>query len=223
MQYGYNVELIEGYEFSQINPFAKYVEHFFELKRVQTGAEKTFTKLMLNSLYGFFGQPVTHPTTLLVSHEEAKIIHDHENVVSESTVTPSTLLIQFYKTTALLDALKEQGFGKLLEQMSLMSPSTSNVALAAAVTSYGRMTMNYFKRLPGNTCYYTDTDSVFLQKPLDPSLVSSALGAMKDELNGGTISNALFLGQKQYGYQYGPADQLNTVSVYAGIPRNLLT
>jgi len=42
----------------------------------------------------------------------------------------------------------------------------SNVAIAAAVTSYARIHMIPFKINP-NTLY-TDTDSIFTIKPLDP-------------------------------------------------------
>jgi len=31
---------------------------------------------------------------------------------------------------------------------------------------------------------YTDTDSSFTSKPIDPSLIGDQLGQMKDELNG---------------------------------------
>jgi hypothetical protein len=40
-----------------------------------------------------------------------------------------------------------------------------NYALAAAVTAYSRIIIDQFKRIPDNQCYYTDTFSVFLERP----------------------------------------------------------
>jgi hypothetical protein len=75
----------------------------------------------------------------------------------------------------------------------------TNVAIASAITSYARIEMNTFKMLLnklGINIYYTDTYSVFTDKPLPPFLVGKGLGKMKDELNGKTIVRAIFLGNK---------------------------
>lgn len=52
----------------------------------------------------------------------------------------------------------------------------SNVAIAAAVTAYGRMIIDPYKRIKDNKCFYSDTDSVFLQYPLSEKFVGSELG-----------------------------------------------
>ncbi len=66
----------------------------------------------------------------------------------------------------------------------------SNVAIASAVTAYARIHMIPFKTL--DSCYYTDTDSVFLVKPLDNKLIGKELGLMKDELDGKIITEGYF-------------------------------
>ncbi len=76
----------------------------------------------------------------------------------------------------------------------------SNVAIAAAVTSYARIHMIPYKLLPG--CVYTDTDSIFTTSKLPDHLLGTEIGEMKDELSGITINEAYFLGIKQYGYWY---------------------
>lgn len=74
-----------------------------------------------------------------------------------------------------------------------------------------------------NTCY-TDTDSIFTTKSLNPILVGKELGQMKDEMDGIVIQKACFLGLKQYGYQYLDKDNnLITKSVFAGIERDSLS
>lgn len=49
---GYKITLIKGYEFSQIDLFSKYIDHFFEQKKYSTGAIRFIAKIHLNQLYG---------------------------------------------------------------------------------------------------------------------------------------------------------------------------
>lgn len=96
----------------------------------------------------------------------------------------------------------------------------SNVAIASAITSYARIEMMKYKTLPGINIYYSDTDSIFVDKELPDHFIGSELGQMKDELNGEVIKEAYFFGIKKYGY----IDYNNKVkTVFSGIPRNSLT
>jgi hypothetical protein len=99
----------------------------------------------------------------------------------------------------------------------------SHVGIAAAVTAYARIEMLELKMLLiklGIKLYYTDTDSIFVDKELPSYLVGTDLGQLKDELKGGYINKAYFLGIKKYGY----LDNNNIVhSVFSGIERNTLT
>nr|YP_010192427.1 hypothetical protein LK379_mgp25 [Amanita sinensis]QZN08164.1 hypothetical protein [Amanita sinensis] len=99
----------------------------------------------------------------------------------------------------------------------------SHVGIASAVTSYSRIEMIKFKTYlmkHGIKLYYTDTDSIFIDGILPKELVGKELGQMKDELNGGLIQKAYFLGIKKYGY----IDNNNiTHSVFSGVERNSLT
>ena len=59
----------------------------------------------------------------------------------------------------------------------------TNVAIAAAITSYARIHMMQFKALPNIEVYYTDTDSFFLTGNIPENLLSnSELGLFKNEL-----------------------------------------
>ena len=57
-----------------------------------------------------------------------------------------------------------------------------NIAVAAAITAYARCEIDKYKRIPGNDCYYSDTDCVHLQYPLPKSLLGDQIGLMKNEL-----------------------------------------
>lgn len=72
----------------------------------------------------------------------------------------------------------------------------------------------------GIKLYYTDTDSFFVDKDLPQYLIGKELGQLKDELNGGVIKKAYFLGIKKYGY----IDNNGEVhSTFSGIEKNSLS
>lgn len=71
----------------------------------------------------------------------------------------------------------------------------------------------------GIKLYYTDTDSIFVDKELPQYLIGKDLGQLKDELNGGVIKKAYFFGIKKYGY-IDNNDQVH--STFSGIERNSL-
>lgn len=56
IKYGYKVKLLSGVKFNRgKDVFTSYVNHFFKIKREETGVKKIFAKLMLNCLYGKWG------------------------------------------------------------------------------------------------------------------------------------------------------------------------
>ena len=102
----------------------------------------------------------------------------------------------------------------------------ANVAIASAVTSYARINMINLKMKliqMDYEIYYSDTDSLFIDKPLPESFINSDLGGLKDELNGMVINKAYFLGPKKYGYQIKlPDGSFIDRSIFAGITRHSL-
>ena len=55
--YGYKITLIKGYQFSKINYFEEYVEHFFNIKKNANNLSNRFiAKMHLNQMYGIFGR-----------------------------------------------------------------------------------------------------------------------------------------------------------------------
>jgi DNA polymerase type B, organellar and viral len=53
---GYQFKIIEAYEFSKIDLFSDYVNHFYDKKRNSVGPERFIAKMQLNQLYGIFGR-----------------------------------------------------------------------------------------------------------------------------------------------------------------------
>lgn len=71
-----------------------------------------------------------------------------------------------------------------------------NVAIASAITSYSRIHMTQFKNNSDYKLFYTDTDSIYINKELPPSFVNSKeLGKLKLEI---IANKAVFLAPKVY-------------------------
>ena len=73
--------------------------------------------------------------------------------------------------------------------------SDVNVAIAAFITALARVILSYFKNNPDFKLYYSDTDSVVLDRPLHDSWVGDKLGQLKLEH---VIQKAVFLAPKVY-------------------------
>ena len=74
------------------------------------------------------------------------------------------------------------------------------------------MHINQFKNLPGNPCFYSDTDSVVLQNPIDDSEIGKELGKMKLEH---VINDGIFQAPKTYAIKIGEK-VITKIKGYAG-------
>ena len=71
-----------------------------------------------------------------------------------------------------------------------------SIAIASAITAYARIHMSQFKNNPNFNLYYSDTDSIYIDKRLSENMISNTiLGKMKLEH---IINNAIFLAPKVY-------------------------
>lgn len=86
-----------------------------------------------------------------------------------------------------------------LETILLSNKNEFNISIgiASAITSYSRIHMSQFKSIDNHyNLYYSDTDSIYIDKPLDDSFISNELGKMKLEY---IFNEAVFLSSKVYG------------------------
>jgi DNA polymerase type B, organellar and viral len=84
---GYNVTLISGYEFSKVDLFSSFVEHFYQIKKISYGAEKFIAKLHLNTLYGVFGRKQELIQTINIHPDELEMYlatHVIKNIIKIS-------------------------------------------------------------------------------------------------------------------------------------------
>ena len=70
-----------------------------------------------------------------------------------------------------------------------------NIAIASGITAGARVEMSQYKNNPDYNIYYTDTDSIVIDKPLAVDKVGNNLGQMKLEH---TIKKGVFIAPKVY-------------------------
>jgi DNA polymerase family B len=222
VKYGYKVELIKVYNFSKVNIFNDYINFFYNIKKNSVGPLRFIAKMHLNQLYGYFGRRLNLIETKNVYTNELVNYYGSYTIFSEIKINEniSTILMSSNLDYNLINEIKDN---TNLELLSNFRKVKSNVAIAAAVTSYARIEMIELKMLLiklGIKLYYTDTDSIFVDKIIPDYLIGNDLGQLKDELNGKFIEKAFFLGIKKYGY----VDSNNiTHSTFSGVEKNSLT
>lgn len=143
-----------GMEFSKSSEFfSDYVNYWYKVRQENPGNNpKNFTaKLLLNSLYGKFGQREERTTLVTYDGQEEFSMWHSE------------------------DAFKLTG---LVEIKSHHRAAHQLVHIASAITSYARLTMLPFYHAYENELFYTDTDSLFTNAELP---TSDNLGELKLE------------------------------------------
>jgi hypothetical protein len=152
-----------------------------------TGPLRFIAKMHLNQLYGYFGRKLELIETINIFNKDL-IIYVGSRIVKniiKINDNISTLLLSSNINQELINELNATFDFKLKNPFKLVK---TNVAIAAAVTSYARIHMIPYIFLPGTA--YTDTDSILTFDKLPYLLVSKELGLMKDELEGNIISEA---------------------------------
>jgi hypothetical protein len=176
----------------------------------------------LNQLYGYFGRRKTLIETKNVYKSELTQYYGSYTIFSEIDINEniSTLLMSSNLDYDLINEIKSD---TNLDLITNFRNIKSHVGIAAAVTAYARIEMIELKMLLiklNIKLFYTDTDSIFVDRELPSQLIGDELGQLKDELKGGYIRKAYFLGIKKYGY----IDNLDKIhSIFSGVERNSLT
>lgn len=163
LEHGYRIQKIyDGYEFYESDClFNEYIDYWFDVKKnsKKGSAQELTSKLFLNSLYGKFGQK-----------EERKILKTDEG--------ETCFFIPFhshdtYMRTGLIEIPKFYRGAHMLSH------------IASAVTSYARIHMyrTAYSKFP-ESCYYTDTDSIFTNQALECGPEIGQLKLENDRIDG---------------------------------------
>jgi hypothetical protein len=231
MKYGYKFKFHRGYEFEGEYIFKDYIEHFYAIKaEAKSNGDQALTfiaKMHLNQLYGIFGRKSEQLNVIGVKNSDyhyyliSKLV---KNII-EINDDVSLLILEEKIQEDVLEGLKSNltSVDEKFEDVNLQS----NVAIAAAVTSYAQILMMQLKNNPDYILYYTDTDSFFLNKQLPDYMIGNKLGQYKnetlDKYGCETIDKAYFLGIKKYGYVVNHNGKTFENSVFAGVKRDSLS
>ena len=196
IKYGYQFEILNGYQFDKGNLFKEYVNKMYKLRLEypKGHAMNLVAKLLMNSLYGKFGMrlEVTRVDIFDISDEvmynqvKALMKAYGETIHDFVKIDDHLILVR--------DSLVPLHFD---EEEDMYHGLDVNIAIASAITSSARVHMSYFKNNPLFKLFYSDTDSVVIDNPLSPELVGNKLGQVKLEYN---IERAVFLAPKVYGF-----------------------
>lgn len=167
--------------------FTEYVEYFYskreECKRNGDKLRSTLYKLLLNSLYGKFGQTIR---SIILLQTIDDYLFKIEEVYNEDGTKDHDLI---YFGNSVFKKVKEK------------NPSRwSFIAIASHVTAYARMLLwSYIKKAGYHNCFYCDTDSVFVNeqgyKNLEKDIDNYQLGKLSIEK---TSDNVVIYGLKDY-------------------------
>ena len=168
----YKIKLIRGYYFDKTDIFSGFVDELYALRlSYPKGTAMNFTcKLFMNSLFGRFAM-----NPILTSQ---KFINKDDLVN--------------YQIKDFID-LEDEGYFITYNDISRTTKFDNSISISRAVTAYSRVFRSNFKNRKDFNLYYSDTDSIFIDKEL---AVRNNLGEFKLEY---TLKEGLFLGPKVYG------------------------
>lgn len=181
ISYGYNIKVIEGYIFQKGIVFDKYAADLFEIKSSHDSSHPMYliSKLLLNSLYGRFGMALDLESHNVIDDDKVDdFLEEYDYISDIIPLNNRKCIISYYKN-----------------KNSESTSKNVSIGIAAAITSYARIHMQKFLQSEDYNVYYTDTDSIVTDKPLNENYIGKALGQLKLEYS---ISKGVFLAPKVY-------------------------
>nr|YP_009690415.1 DNA polymerase family B [Coniferiporia sulphurascens]QEG57195.1 DNA polymerase family B [Coniferiporia sulphurascens] len=180
--YGYRFEILEGYLFEKENIFSGYINDLYERKQNSDKSDPMYliAKILMNSLFGRFGLSTWLPSYSI------KNVNDFNELIQNFGVDKLHEAIDFDDNVLFA-----------FNTNTSNSSSNSNIAVALAVSAYSRIIMSQFKNNPQYNLYYSDTDSIFIDKELNKEFVDpKILGKFSLEHK---LTKFIGLGAKMYG------------------------
>lgn len=165
MEVGGTFTVDEGFIYVDVgNPFSEYIKTMYALRlEAQKNKDEGLayvTKLLMNSLYGKFGQKDDTETIALLTGEEISELMDAGATVTE--------------------------YGNYCTIKEAQPVEHAFFALASFITCYARVTLYGYMQAAG-AVVYTDTDSVHTLNELPAQHIGNDLGKMKLEYSGKAV------------------------------------
>ena len=225
----------KGYQYKKRKIFEDFVRGLYRRRRqaeLQSEKGRAFIyKFILNSLYGRFAMKELETVTRILSNDELAILRHFQGISNPKPITGtnSTLVTLHppFSEPSLNEEVSEEflkGWSaskKIFEKSHVPSKAFFIATqISAATAAYARIHIFRIKqqlRAEGYKIYYSDTDSVYINKPLprtDPLRSFDTLGKLKPE---GSYEKAIFLAPKIYILANGEEESI----AWRGLPASL--
>jgi hypothetical protein len=216
---GYEFKYYACYKFDKKNIFSDYVITLYNerLKNKDKPELNGILKLLLNSLYGRFGMANSVYKNIFLKNTrkdkellrkinllyDAEIISTFKNLRKKDINTLTLLrynempnfdnIFNLYKR----GLLSEKDYKNILnEAKNKANDLNVSVHIASAITAYARIYMHKIKKEYQDSLYYSDTDSLIVDKEIDRELVSlDKIGLFKLE---NQVKRGIFISPKLY-------------------------
>jgi hypothetical protein len=212
LKFGYKFKILWGYTFDKGYIFKEFIDILYDLRinYPKTDPMNFIAKLLMNSLYGRFGMSDNFNEVTIIDESKYKSFENkHIDTITSVMQLNKKYLITLEKEKDYLNVLLDNG----------SINHNINIAIASAVTAYSRIYMSQFKNNDDYKLFYSDTDSIYINKPLPSDLVSSTeIGKMKLE---GIYNKAVFLAPKVYGLATGTSETLKIKGVKKEAIKNI--
>lgn len=188
LKVGYKFKIKSGFLFEKKDIFSSYVSNLYKLRlEYPKGHPLNYiAKLLLNSLYGRFGMSY-------------RTFYNHYSIVDNNEILDITRkydindVIELQPDKSLISITDIESIEKAQHVPTYFNTS---IGIASAITAYGRIAMSKYKNSDDFNLYYSDTDSIFIDKPLPKEAISNEIGYWKLE---DVLKEATFLSAKLYG------------------------
>jgi hypothetical protein len=184
IKYGYKFEVLWGYTFESDLVFDKFVNDLYQIRLEYPKSDPMnyVAKIIMNSSYGRFGMDDSFISSSIMSKEDYYKFEelDKDNSILDVIDLDDNLIVQSKNPKVELDTSLDNG----------NEVHNVNISIAAAITAYGRIHMSQFKNNKKFKLYYSDTDSIYTDKPLPLKFIGNGLGLLKLEY---ICKDAIFL------------------------------
>jgi DNA polymerase type B, organellar and viral len=196
LKYGYQFEILKGYQFETGDLFSGYITKLYNLRLEYSKGHpmNLIAKLLMNSLYGKFGMRLEMTKVEIYNVSDQDGLLQFENMLKTYDETIHDYIKIDDNYVIIRDSLIDLKYDS---DQDMYHGQDVNIAIASAITAGARVYISIFKNSSIFRLYYSDTDSVVIDKTLPEKVVGGALGQLKLEH---TIERAVFLAPKVYGF-----------------------
>jgi hypothetical protein len=169
IKYGYKFEILWGYKFERKNIFKGYVGALYKLRLQYSKSNPLnfIAKLLLNSLYGRFG--------MIDSFLDIRIFDSFKSFKEWFNINNESVVDFFELGDRILVQYRFEVKNRQTALYGNLETHNVSIGIAAAITAYARIHMSKFKNNADFILYYSDTDSIYINKPLPRDMISNTV------------------------------------------------